>query len=251
MFFVLSKLLSFLLSPATIILLVMAAALITRRRQVKKVLFTISFILVFLFTNPFLIDVLSRQWEVEDTFDPDKKYDAAILLTGMLFYNEQHDRKDFGSSVDRLTESLGLYRRGIVKRIVISGGSGSLVDSSRREATLLKAFMVNECAVPDSVVLTDTLSRNTYENAVESRKIVQQYGLRELILVTSASHMRRSKALFGKQGVEVATYSVDQTKKQEYYPDDLILPSVKAMEAWHALFHEIAGMIMYKIKGYL
>lgn len=44
----------------------------------------------------------------------------------------------FSESVDRLTEGLILHKKGLVKKIILSGGSGSLVDDTH-ESVLAKS----------------------------------------------------------------------------------------------------------------
>jgi len=96
-------------------------------------------------------------------------YDAGVVLSGFMGKDKETNSLSFGEATDRLTEGLIQYRKGRIKTIIISGGSGSLVDDTR-ESVLAKTFLIENCGVPDSAVLIDTVSRNTYENAVETKK---------------------------------------------------------------------------------
>lgn len=251
MFFYLSKLLTFLISPTVIIVLLLLAALFLKRPQTKRCLLLTSLILLIIFSNPFIIHQLAKAWELKDTaFVKNKQYDTAIVLSGFMTRDPELHRLTFGGDVDRLTEGLSLYRNGQVDRILISGGSGRLVNDIR-EALLAKEFLVQQCHVPDSVVLIDTVSRNTYENAVESKKIIQQKGISSSVLITSAFHMRRAKGCFDRLDIPVDIYSTDpESFKQEYYPSDLIIPDTGNIGKWERLMHEVVGVIMYKLKGY-
>ncbi|MEJ7777981.1 MAG: YdcF family protein [Daejeonella sp.] len=252
MFFLLSKVLTFLISPAVIILLLLLAALILKNRPAasRRILIA-SFALLLLFSNPFVINQLLGNWELKfPELKPGKRYDAAIILSGFMTINKQTKRISFGEGVDRMTDGLALYRGGYAHRIIISGGSGSMVNDLR-ESTLTKEFLVKNCGVPDSVILVDTISRNTYENAVETRKIMKDHGIKTTLLVTSAFHMRRAKACFDKLNIATDIYPTDiLSSKQEYYPSDLIIPGTDNIEKWEILMHEIVGILMYKIKGY-
>jgi uncharacterized SAM-binding protein YcdF (DUF218 family) len=251
MFFYLSKLLTFLISPTVIIILVLLGALFCKKARTKRRMLVTSLLLLLLFSNPFIIGQLTKAWELNDTaFVNSKEYDTAIILAG--FMNRDHDRNrlTFGEDVDRLTEGLSLYRNGQVQKMLISGGSGRLLDNTR-EALLAKEFLVKQCQVPDSAVLLDTVSRNTYENAVESKKIIEERKIPSALLITSAFHMRRAKGCFDKLNIGVDTYSTDpQPAKQEYYPVNLIVPHTDNITKWEELMHEIMGVIMYKLKGY-
>jgi uncharacterized SAM-binding protein YcdF (DUF218 family) len=124
-------------------------------------------------------------------------YDTGIILSGFMEWDKESGSLSFGEASDRLTEGLIQYRKGRIKTIIISGGSGSLVDDTR-ESVLAKAFLTENCGVPDSIVIIDTVSRNTYENAVETKKIMNARGLKSAIMITSAWHMRRAEGCFKK-----------------------------------------------------
>jgi uncharacterized SAM-binding protein YcdF (DUF218 family) len=164
--------------------------------------------------------------------------------------DEENGSLNFGEATDRLTEGLILYRTGRIKTIIISGGSGRLIDDTR-ESVLAKAFLINNCGVPDSVVYIDTVSRNTYENAVESKKLMHAEGLKSAIIITSAWHMRRAEGCFKKLGMDVDIHPTDGLYNiQKFYLTDLIVPDTRNIVKWENLMHEIVGVIVYKLYGY-
>lgn len=252
MFFFLSKILTFLISPTVIILLLVICACIFKKPKIRRQFLLLTLALLLLFSNPFIINRLTRLWQVNDIgYSNTKHYDAAIVLSGFMALDEDLNRMTFGESVDRLTESLIMFRKGQIDRIIISGGSGSIVKDSR-ESQLAKSFLVNYSMVPDSAVIIDTASRNTYENAIESKKIIEKYQIKSALLITSASHMRRAIGCFNKVDVKTDTYSTDVTSgDQEYYPSDLFIPGTSAINQWETLMHEVAGFLIYKIQGYV
>ena len=93
----------------------------------------------------------------------------------MSYYNSELKTLSFGESVDRLMEGLMLYRNGKIKKIIISGGSGYLI-KDERESKLAKDFLVKFCLVPESDIIIDTHSKNTYENALNTKVIVDKIG---------------------------------------------------------------------------
>jgi uncharacterized SAM-binding protein YcdF (DUF218 family) len=46
----------------------------------------------------------------------------------------------------------------------------------------------------------ESISRNTYENAVQTQRLIQEHGLSQIILVTTAIHLPRAMACFHKVG---------------------------------------------------
>ncbi|MHB1177314.1 MAG: YdcF family protein [Daejeonella sp.] len=252
MFFFLSKVLTFLISPTVIILLLLLTALILKNKPlISRRILIAAFALLLLFSNPFVINQLLGGWELKVSgLKPNNHYDAAIILSGFMTIDKQTKRMSFGEGVDRMTDGLALYRAGYTDKIIISGGSGSIVNDLR-ESALAKEFLVRNCGVPDSVIFIDTISRNTYENAVESGKIMKRHNIKTTLLITSAFHMRRAEACFNKLKLIIDIYPTDLlSSKQEYYPSDLIIPSTHNIEKWEILMHEIVGVLLYKIKGY-
>lgn len=250
MFFFLSKILTFLISPTVIILVLLLAALVVKNSLRRRRILLASIALLILFTNPYIIDQLHRSWEPrQSNYTQEKHYEAAIILSGFMSLDVESNRMTFGESVDRLTEGLVLYRKGQIDKIIISGGSGSMVKDIR-ESAIAKDFLVDYCAVPDSIVIIDTISRNTYENAVESKKLMKSHQIQSALLITSAFHMRRAKGCFDQLGINTDIYPTDVISKQEYYPSDLFVPATKNLVEWEKLMHEVIGVIMYKIQGY-
>lgn len=191
-----------------------------------------------------------NSWELKAQTTNRKSYDAVIILGGFMSTDKANKSYSFGEGADRLTEGLILYKSGFVKKIILSGGSGSLVDDTR-ESVLAKSFLVDNCGVPDSVVLIDTVSRNTYENAVESKKIMKAANLKTAIMITSAWHMRRALGCFARVGINIDIHPTDRLYEEPpFTPDDFIIPNTNNIIRWEILMHEIAGIIMYKIRGY-
>jgi len=250
MFFYLSKILTFLISPTVVIIIVIIMALIVKKPALRKILLIFSLGLLLFFTNPFIINQLLKTWEPQSSVDNKKIYDTGIILSGFMSLDKENGSLSFGEAADRLTEGLILYRTGRIKTILISGGSGSLKDDTR-ESMLAKAFLVNNCGIPDSVVYIDTVSRNTYENAVESKKVMNTEGLKSAIIITSAWHMRRAEACFKKVGLNVEIHPTDGMYGiQGTSVSNIIIPGTRNIIRWENYMHEITGMIMYKIQGY-
>jgi uncharacterized SAM-binding protein YcdF (DUF218 family) len=108
--------------------------------------------------------------------------------------------------------------------------------------------------VPDSVIQVENRTRNTYESAVEVKKLLSKsaYQDKDCLLVTSAFHMRRSLACYRKAGLNPTPFSTDFfSHPRDFYPDTLIVPQLDALQLWHKLVKEWTGMLAYKIAGYI
>ncbi|KAA9345910.1 YdcF family protein [Adhaeribacter soli] len=253
MFFLLSKILDFLLQPIIWIILVLAAGLLTRNPVRKKRLLVIGFCLLLFFSNPFIINETWLAWEKPPV--PVKEvpiYDAAIVLTGITLQDKSpHDRVYFEKGADRILHALMLYRKGRFGKIIISGGSGSIRQQQASEADELRNVLL-QAGVPDSSIIVENKSRNTRENALFTAEILKtKPELQKLLLITSAFHMRRAAGCFEKAGLQPDLFPADYYSTDRLYtPDYLILPSEIALADWKRLIREMTGFVTYKLLGY-
>ena len=257
MFFILSKTLSFLLTPFTWIVILLLLALFFKKNKKWSKRFMVSTVIVTLFfTNQFIADEAISIWEYPITQDKElaESYDAGIVLGGgMITIDKEYNRMTFRNSTDRILQAVSLYKTGKIKKMLISGGAGSLVYRNMLESVLLKKYLLT-IGIPDSVILTDSLSDNTYQNAVRSAQILNKDFPEggKFLLITSSTHMRRALGCFKKAGMEVTPYSTNKlTGRLTFNINNLLIPNLRALDAWDKLIHEWIGYGMYAILGYL
>jgi uncharacterized SAM-binding protein YcdF (DUF218 family) len=253
MFFFLSKILFYFVMPLTWILAFLFYALFTKIEKRRKKALTIATALVVFFTNPFFVNEAWLIWERPATpYAALHKYDAAIILTGITNGDKSpKDRVYTNKGADRVLQPIRLYKEGYVKKIIISGGSGSLSKKANTESSDLKKILV--CSgVPDSDILLEEKSRNTHENALFTKALLNKHPeYKKLLLVTSAFHIRRAFGCFKKEGIHADAFSVDfYTTDRSYSFASLIVPQEYCLYLWQKLFHEILGYLVYDIVGY-
>lgn len=258
MFFLLSKILDFLIAPITWIVVVLAFSVFTKNAQRKRKTLIIAFVCLLFFSNPLIFNVFRNLIPSCDRVISDTKkehFHAAILMGGMISYDEAKDRILFNSNINRLTQTVELYKKGIVKKIVITGGSGSILYPKKREASLLKNYMTTYFNIPKKDILIENQSNNTHENALFSKKILDSLGWKKqrLILITSPLHQYRAQACFAKQGYKTYLYSQKSQKNslEKVLPKNLFLPQAEILLEWNNFLHELIGVITYKIAGYI
>lgn len=250
MFFILSKLLYFLLIPFNWVLLLLIAYIITKSPTRKRGLKKLIIIIMVFFTNPWLYKISTKAWQVEfKELAPEKQYETGILLTGMVQFNTA-DQGFFGSAADRFIQTATLYHTGKIKKILVTGGSGSLVYSSPPEALYLKEMLVKN-GISEKDIIAEPLSRNTYENAVFSKKLLDSLQIKTpSLLITSALHMKRSEAVFKKAGIHFDSYAADFKVVDEHFSiNDILIPDVKLLKDWSQLLKEIVGLWVYQLTG--
>jgi uncharacterized SAM-binding protein YcdF (DUF218 family) len=254
MFFLLSKLLEFLIIPLVWVLVLLLFAIFHKSPKRRKVFLIIAAAVFFFFTNNFIADEFMRMWEVPAVSfkSVTKKYDVGIVLGGMLSYDQKLQRVQFDRGSDRIFQALKLYKEGKIKRILIDGGSGSLTEKDILEAPILREYLL-EIGIPDSVICTEARSRNTHENAVFVKPILDSVAPHgSYLLITSASHMRRAMRCFEKVGITVTPFSTDRySGPRKFLLDHMLIPDKWALLSWDLLIHEWVGFITYKIAGYI
>ncbi len=253
MFFWLSKILQYLISPLTWIVIIFILSFCFKSEKTKKGLRITVFVLLLIFTNPLLVNVCLNAWEQDRTPETEltERYDYGIVLTGMIFYDSQNDKIEFGQSTDRILEAVRLYYAGRINKIFISGGSGLLLDQTHKESQLLKDYL-KSINVPEEDIIIETESRNTHENAVEAAKVLRPTESSDTyLLITSASHFRRAAKCFENEGFTFDSYPVDYcSRKICANPETWLIPAPSAFTTWNMLLHEIAGYVMYDWSGY-
>ena len=125
MFFELSKLLNFFLSPIAWILLFLISFLVFKRKLWRRIAVISSITLFIIFTNNILIDYIKYCTVKEYTsipLDTAKHYKVAIVMGGFAFMNRETGQMKYElDRADRLWEAVRLWKKGIVKRILITG----------------------------------------------------------------------------------------------------------------------------------
>lgn len=253
MFFILSKVLDFLLSPLIWVILIFVYAFFCKKPSRKKRAFLAGMALLLFFSNNFIVNEAFLVWEGEPmAINELKNYETAIVLTGVTSNRKgSKDRVYFGKGADRLLHTVQLYKAGKIKRILISGGSGAVIGEKIPEAGELKKVFIY-CGVPQASIILEDRSRNTAESARYSKKLTDSLDLgKEFLLITSAFHIPRSMGCFKKAGLNVKAYPVDfYSQDRNLNPAALLLPSEHALGKWSILIHEICGYVIYKIMGY-
>ena len=253
MFFLLSKLLTFLLSPLVWVLILLITAVFVVKSQLRKKLLIAAIIVLYFFSNGFICNEACRMWEYPFTKpDSTETFDYAIVLGGYSTYDTASSRVKFIDAADRFIQAYQLYQRGIVRKFFLSGGSGSVLYQDEKEADKIKTFLVS-LKVPVSDISMEKFSRNTHENAVYTQRWLMENdpGAR-CLLITSAAHMRRALGCYKKAGVNVTPYTTHRlSEPRKFSPDKLFVPKAINFMNWDSIIKEITGTLIYKVVGYI
>lgn len=248
MFFILSKIIDFFLQPLCWIFILLGVAYFSKYKK--------RFILIIIGT----LILCSNGWFVNQCYlayeSPQVKlsqnYQWCIILGGGMMRAGEGYRT--GETADRFIQPLLLYKRGIAKKLLITGGNvnikGLKIDETQ-ESKKVEEVLIAMGVKPDDIVLEES-ARNTHENAVYTKQILKPYLKERMVLVTSAMHMPRAKACYIKEGFLVDDFPADIKKKDT--PSgilDLVIPQERNLSKFAELIREIAGYAVYSIVGFV
>jgi uncharacterized SAM-binding protein YcdF (DUF218 family) len=249
MYFIFSKILLFLLFPLNWIILLVIIAIISKRPKLKKRCFIAGFAMLILFTNPYLLYLFGKNWDVaQPAFDKGRIYSAVIVLGGFSG-EDKNGNGFFNESADRFIEALRINETAQASHILVSSGNGNLIPSDFREAMWVSTVL-KEFHLPDSAVLIEQNSRNTFENAAFSKALLlKKHLLPPYLLVTSSWHMRRAAYIFKKQGVDIIPYPSGRiTGNEKFTVLDGIMPDAAAMVSWNFYLKELVGYVVAHVQ---
>jgi uncharacterized SAM-binding protein YcdF (DUF218 family) len=255
MFFILSKILSFLISPFTYLVVLLLWAWKTKSGVKRKKLISISIIFIFVFGNSFILDEANRIWELPENNTRKNHYDIGIVLSGMINYDAKKNILQFNGNSDRLLQALPLLKAKSLDNLFFSGGSGDLYHPENKEAELIIKYL-NSIEFPIKNIFIENESKNTYQNAMFSKekltKIFKDLTSKKILLITSSLHMRRSLACFKKQGIECEYLSTNRKSgPRKFEFQHCLIPNIGALSGWNHLGHEVIGYFSYKLTGRL
>ena len=215
MFFTLSKVLWWITEPANALMLLFglgAGLLWTRWRRLGRIVVTTAAVLVLVIAilpiGTVALAPLEDRFPVID--EPPAKVDGIIVLGGVVdqFRTAGRGQIAITGAAERVTEFVHLAKRYPEARLVFSGGSGRLLRQDLKEADSALELIARLGIDPDRVEI-ESQSRNTHENAVYAKGMVEPRPGESWILITSAFHMPRSVGCFRRAGWPVLPYPVD------------------------------------------
>ncbi|MEH3116853.1 MAG: YdcF family protein [Methylorubrum populi] len=257
MFFPLSKLIFFILTPSNFLILLglLGCLLLFTEfgRGCGRVLTVAGFLgLLVAGLSPLSAWILMP---LENRFpafaDDDRPVTGIVVLGGAVEADTSVGRGQItvNDAGEREIALGDLARRYPQARLVFSGGAGSTRADAVSEADVVSRY-ADTLGVPRDRLILERQSRNTHENAVFSGRLAQPKPGERWLLVTSAWHMPRAIGCFRKAGFSVVAYPVDYRTN---WPRDATRFASFASDGLSELdigVKEWIGMIAYRIAGY-
>jgi len=259
--FILKKIISAFLYPLPISLLLSFLGLyllwFTTKQKAGKVLVSVGLVILTLFSYRVVADRLLRPLERQyDTFEitsssavPKTGDESAIKFVVVLGGGHTSDpelpllSQINTSPLVRLMEGIRIYKKYPGVKLLLSGG-GTLDPLSEAE---VMARIAREMGIPDRDIILESKSKNTRDEALFIKPIV---GNELFVLVTTASHIPRSMALFKKLGMNPIPspigHSVKDGQGLSHYS---FFPSPGNIQKTELAIHEYLGITWAKLRG--
>jgi uncharacterized SAM-binding protein YcdF (DUF218 family) len=208
--------------------------LAARGRRIGHVLLAVGLVSLWLVSTPFVADGLTRLVELYPPLDLSKpvRAQAIVILGGGGLrstapeYGGPATERDL---LERLTYGAYVARRTSLP-VLVSG--------TPREGIAMRTSLSRDFGITTRWV--EGHSRDTFENAQFSARILHADGVRRIILVTSSTHMWRATHEFESAGFEVVPAPVSVWTVREISPIRFIPTAVGLMRSETALY-ELMG----------
>lgn len=231
--------------------MLLALSLFHKKPPFRKRCLWAAFIIVLVFSNTFIVNKIAGLWAVEPV-PVTRKFDVGVVLGGStVTYETKYHRISYKGNIDRLLQAVEMYRKGKIKKILVTGASGNIVYPHLKEAKLMRSFLL-DIGIPEKDILMDTLAENTHQNAVYTRKLLEQHPkIKTILLFTSSLHMRRALACFRREGLHPRPYATNLLNTETHWNAEyLLIPDAANFLIWNGMIHEMTGYFIYKIMGY-
>jgi len=258
MFFWLSKIGWMLISPITVILILLSLGgffALVRWRRTGFVFIATGF-LIFAVSGLTPIGHIAVT-HLENRFPqprvlPDQVA-GIVVLGGLIDPRVSAARRSVSvnGAIERLIAAGELAEAFPGVPIIYTGGSGALLATEDREADHVIG-LAGRLGISESRLILERNSRNTFENAVFSKAIInpgaeKSSNAKPWVLVTSAAHMSRAVGVFRKQGWTVLAYPVDYATEGDRR--GAFSPGMEAVGWMTRGLYEGVGLIAYYFTG--
>ncbi|MBO6756185.1 MAG: YdcF family protein [Roseibium sp.] len=216
MFFYLSKIIFFVVRPSNFLLLLLIGGLLllfsNRSRRLGRDVIGLAVIALTVFGLGPGSNLLILPLEERFALPADPGAVNGILVLGgavdtIVTSNRAHTA--LTTSGERVTVAAELARRFPGAKVIHTGGEGLLMSSGTTEADGVAPLLLSFGIDPGRIVLEEA-ARNTFENAVFTRDLIDPEPDQRWLLVTSAYHMPRAMGVFRAAGWRgVIAYPVD------------------------------------------
>lgn len=254
-----AALLKELLVPGTVPFLILAlipgALLLYRRPRISRAWISALVLLYWLISTPvvaaWLVQVSTREYPRVERSDQLHDVSAVVVLGA-----GSHRYESGNETVSVLTREGGLRALEAARIYRILNHPWVIVTGRPRfrgrSETQVMAGELEDLGVPRDRILLEEGSMTTHDHAIHVPRLLGARGVKQFVLVTSSTHMRRSLQVFRAVGLDPipatpeAFAELRRSNLVERY-----LPSERALRVSRAVFYDGLGMVYYWMRGWI
>lgn len=245
----------FFLPPVLIAIGMLASILLWPRKRGRRILILTLVAYYLLSIQPVAYGLAhSLENQFSTAFTGAQDAEVIVILAGGA--NKKEGRRSFaelgGVSWKRLWHGIELHRELENMPVLYSGGSGDPFDPVSHEAELAKQYAL-AVGISEDMFWIESSSRNTYESALAIKHILEERfsekDQHQVILVTSASHMRRSLGVMRKAGISAVPAAADFSQGVFRLNPLSFFPSHAYFSSSVSSIHEWVGIAGYWLMG--
>jgi uncharacterized SAM-binding protein YcdF (DUF218 family) len=251
--FIASKLFWAVLRPNTLalLLMVLGTVLLWRRHRIGRWPLALGlgwYVAVFVLPVAALVTLPLEERFPRPALPPGPV--AGIIVLGGAVEQDltaAHGIPALNGAAERMTEGVALALRHPEAKLVFTGGSAAVVPGGPNEADTARKLFA-DLGLPESRLVFENASRNTWENAVLTRGMLHPKPGETWLLVTSASHMPRAMGCFRAAGWTVVPWPVNYTTAR----DPAVWwnwPFPTRLNQAEAAMREWVGLVAYRLMG--
>ena len=239
------------LPPGALLLLLFLGFLLrsSLSRRWGNFFLILGLLLSYLSTIPATTHLLAAQMETPVFHWPARDVQAIVVLGADRYRDAPEYGGDTisGLGLERLRYAAWLQKE--TKLPLLTSGGGTSPGHDYPEAVLMRNILHHEFSVPVSWVEGE--SKNTWENALFSVRMLRREKIDHIILVTHMWHMPRAMEAFERAGITVTPAATKFRRPDSSRASwTQWLPNSRAQfNNWFAL-HELVGLIWYRFNYY-
>ena len=233
-------------SPTLLLLgIVLGIWLFGKRFKFGKLVAISSTALLWIFATPSFSNWLSHslltQYQPTTAeFIQTKEIQAIVVLGGGVDSGQPDGIQQLTpSALDRFRHGIELSRKTGIPMLVTGGKGWGAVADSESEAIISKRVALQ--AFQFEVKWTESDSRDTRENAANSKQFLSNQGFNKIALVTHSWHMSRSMKAFQNAGFEVTPAPMGFVSGNNWELKTLI-PQSSALSSTFTIFREFVAL---------
>jgi len=263
MFLYLSKLLPLFFYPLGLasVSLIVALVMLWKRPRIAAIAISVSLTLILVCSNAWVATYMVRSLEWQNIPLTQIPNAEAIVVLGGATKSSTWPRPtvDLNEAGDRLIYAAQLYRQKKAPIIILSGGRIDWRGTGSPESADMSNILTS-IGVPSQAIIQEPDSLNTYQNAVNVRKILEARQIKKVLLITSAMHTPRSLKIFQRQGIDAIPTPTDFIVSQDELNQLFItpkaailslLPDTGNLHQFTNALKEYIGIFIYSLRGWL